>query len=123
MADGPTGPDFGAMLSLINASCGQGGSSGNAPILMGLRDVQFTNFKLPAGICSADGMVNKLPQARPGPIASLLKSMGLIGPEVLAGISKVAQAGAVHQASITDITGQSHGLGRSLPGGSDIGIG
>lgn len=125
MADGPTGPDFGAMLSLINASRGPGGGSGVAPILMGCRleENVGAGLSLQGKGLNADGMVNKLPQSRPGPVANFLRSIGFSGSEILDGMRKVAQAGAVREASITDITGQSHGLGRSLPGGSDIGIG
>lgn len=125
MADGPTGPDFGAMLSLINASRGAGGGSGVAPILMGCRLDQNVGagLSLQGKGLNADGMVNKLPQGRPGPVANFLKNIGLSGPEILEGMRKVAQAGAVREASIAEITGQNHGLGRSFSGGSDIGIG
>jgi hypothetical protein len=131
MADGPTGPDFGAMLALINASQGQGGS-GCAPILMGVKlDVNMgANLSIQGKGFNSDGMIAKLPQGKPGLVAKLLKDMGCSGAEILEGMKKVSQAAPVQQANMASITGSDagHGLGggfaassMSQGGGSEIG--
>ncbi len=117
MADGPTGPDFGALLSLIKSSEGQGGS-GCAPILMGLRLDQNVGAGLTIqGRGFGEKMVNQLPQGKLGLFASLFKQMGLTREEVCGGLQKINSAGALQpmpfqQASIADINGPG-----PLPGG------
>jgi hypothetical protein len=113
MADGPTGPGLEQMMALIRASQGQGGS-GSAPILMGVRLDQNVGAPLSIqgqGLIKADGKAQFSAPRRDGLFAKLLKDMGISGGEIVEGMKKVAQAGPVREASITEITGQSSGLG------------
>ncbi len=126
MADGPTGPGLEQMMSLIRASQGQGGS-GCAPLLMGVRLDQNVGASLSIqgqGLIKADGKAQFCAPRRDGLFAKLLKDLGINGSEIVDGMKKVAQAGAVREASITDITGKGPGLGggfvaSSMSQGSD----
>lgn len=124
VGDGPSGPDFAAMLSLNNFSAQSGGKgivllAGILPA--GAKDIDVTaGFTLKGKGLNADATPIKLGNARPGMISKLLADMGLTGKDVAEGVAKVGQAGAVQQmpfqqvASIADITGP------GLPGGSFV---
>ena len=128
--DPPSGPDFGAMLSLIKASQGQGGS-GCAPILLGVR--LECNVGAPLSIqgrgLNYDSMICKSAQARPGLLAKLLKDAGFDRGEIAEGIKKCADAAHPQQAvfreaSQAELFGQGgsgggfvQGLGMSPRGG------
>lgn len=103
MTEGSTGPDPLQMLSLIKASEGKGGS-GHAPILMGLQlEVNVGANTSNPGVLKADGMLNKLPQGRPGIFAKLMKEMGFEGAQIVADIGKCAQsAGVIYQGAVTN---------------------
>ncbi len=94
---------------------GQQVGSGNAPIFMGAN--LNTNVGSPFSLQSAalipfDKMIKPAKQAANGPVAGLLKQLGLVGPEILEGLKKCNAP--AQQCSITDITGQSHGLGGGM---------
>ena len=135
------GPDLQQQLlanaSLRAASMQQGGQqSGGTGAAFGMfQNVNLTCFKPPAGVFSADGMVNKTPQARPGMIEKRKQETGLKLTQIFDELSKInkentPQSYPVQQASIGDITGHSHGLGGGSfadiiapRGGSDYSIG
>ena len=116
MAEGPSGPsiDSGYLYRQTMQAQGQGGS-GSAPIFFGAR--LDTNVGAPlamqqAALIPFDKMIRPAKQAANGPVAGLLKQLGLVGPEILEGLKKCNAP--VQQCSITDITGQSHGLGGGM---------
>ncbi len=118
--DPPSGPDFGAMLALINASQGQGGS-GSAPILFGARlECNVGSGLTPQGKgFNCDGIMNKLPQGKPGILAKLLKDCGFTGSDIAAGLKKCADAApaqqaAFQQASQAELFGQGGPTGGSF---------
>ena len=120
MADGISTPSAEQMASLLRAAQGQGGS-GTSPLGFRLECNVGSGMTIQNGGLKADATFRATGGARPGMLAKLLKDMGMNGADIFEGMKKVGQAGAVQQCSITDITGQSHGLGRSL-GGGDIEI-
>ena len=135
MADGPTGPDFGAMLALNRFS--QQGGGGGSPVIIaavlpgGGKDIDVgRGASLKTG--HGDSTFKATAQSRPGMLASLIKSMGLDGQSIMDGMKKVGDAGAVRQInSITEIQGQAATGGGSGSfvdnlgprGGSDFSIG
>ena len=98
-----------AQQSLLQSSQGAGGKI--APVLAGILPGGGKDIDIGASLSvkgkgfNGDGMVNKLPQAKPGFLKDLLAKMGVTGPEILEGMKKVAQAGPVQQASLESITG------------------
>ncbi len=118
MADLPQGPNIDTSYLYRQSQQAQGGS-GSMPIFMGARIEQNvgTGLSIQGKGLNGDGMVNKLPKAAPGPLAKLLEGMGLTRAQIFEGLAKVSQAGPVQSASISDITGNSHGLGDMGRGG------
>jgi len=106
MSDGPSVDSSFAYRKAMEAQ-GQGGS-GAAAILLGAR--MDTSVKLvdlqSCALIKFDGMIRTAGQRPNGPIAGLLKQMGISGSEIFAGLQKVAQAGPVREASQTDLFGQ-----------------
>ena len=110
--NGNSGPDLNQILQQLQQSAQQGTQGKPVPLLGFLADVNVgSGLSLQGRGLNIDGMIRTPAQRPNGPIAGLLRQMGLVGPEILEGMKKVAQAGPVQQASIEDITGQSHGLG------------
>ena len=107
--DPPTGPSIdNSYLYRMQQAQGQGG---NGAICGMLRDVQFTCFKLPAGIVSAEKMVNMVPQAQPGLFEKWKQATGLKLSQIFDAISKMnkenmPQPMPFQQASQADVFGQ-----------------
>jgi hypothetical protein len=99
MAEGPTGPsiDSGYLYRQTMQAQGQGGS-GSAPIFFGAR--LDTNVGSPfamqqAALIPFDKMIKPAKQAANGPVAGLLKQMGLGGASIVEDLKKVAQNAGV----------------------------
>ncbi len=108
-AEGSTGPSMEQMMALIRASQGQGGS-GCAPILMGLRDVEFTTLSAKTGGLPFDKPFAPLVNAPQGGLfARLCKSLGFTPQEIAEGFKKANDAGALRQINSSADIG--HGLG------------
>ncbi len=118
MADGSTGPDFGAMLALKNFSSQT--SSGGRPVIIaallpgGGSDVNVgQGLSLQGKGLNADATFKITAQPRPGMLANLIKSMGADRQSIMEGLKKVGDAGAVRQASQTELFGQGGPAGGS----------
>lgn len=99
------------------------------PIAMGARgEVNVGGVLSIKGVVgNADAMISKIPQKRPGPLGALLAQMGLTSTEIVESFKKVAQAGAVQQASQADLFGQggpsggfAANIGSGPSGGMDL---
>jgi hypothetical protein len=139
MADGQA-PDITQALlqmqSLLNSQ--RSNSGGGAPIIAALLPGGGRDIDVGAGLSSkgkglnADGMMNKLPQAKPGLLASLKQQMGLTGGQVFDDIKKCAQgAGVMYTGDLPTGTPVNSGgmqgssfadnIGPRSSGGMDIG--
>jgi hypothetical protein len=115
MSEGPN-IDNSFLYRQMQQAQGQGGS-GSSPLLLGAR--LDTNVGTPLDIkrlapINFDGMIVTPAQRPNGPIAGLLKQMGLNGPEILEGMKKVAQAGPVREANQAELFGQGGPAGGSF---------
>jgi hypothetical protein len=124
IGDGPSGPDFGAMLALSNFSNQQGGKG--VIVLAGVlpgggRDIDVTGgVTLKGKGLNADATFIKPAQAKPGFIAKLLADMGLTSQNLNEGVSKVAQGAPVQQMPFQQINSITEITGHGLPGGSSF---
>ena len=116
--------DMGAQMAnwvaQMQAQQGQGGS-GNAPLLFGARlEANVGSALSPQGKgLNSDGMINKLPQGRPGTFAKLLKDIGFTGSDIAAGLKKVADAAPPQQAAFQQAS-QAELFGQGGPSGSSF---
>jgi hypothetical protein len=129
MVEGPSGPDFGAMLSLINASKGgQGGapSEGGTGLILGMFNGTSTpssNLKLEsAGLKLFSNVASFAAPANPGPVGKLKNSLGLKLPNIADEIAKIMkdnplQQSPFAQASHADFGHLDNGLGGSFAAG------
>lgn len=127
VTDGPSGPDFGAILSLNNFS-NQAGIK-PAPLLLlvpgsGVDTDVFKGLSSQGKGFNAEGMINKLPQGRPNWAQRLGKS---IRDSLAADAKKANDAGAPKQTDVTQMafsqTDMSSITGPTFPrGGGDFGI-
>lgn len=105
------GPNMGALLSSMQTP-----TSGQPSCVLGismLKDIQLAPV-FPLKAFNIDGMIfGNAGKKPPGFFAKILAEAGFTTANLHEGLSKVAQAGAVQQASHDQIFG--HGLGR--PGG------
>ena len=119
MADGA--PDVNAQLlqmqSLIASSQGQSGTKLNifTPFLPDA-DV-FSGLSSKGKGLNVDAMIRPAGQAAEGPLAKLLKQMGVNRQEIMESMKKVAQAGAVREASQAELFGQGGPAGGSFVSG------
>jgi hypothetical protein len=115
------GQNMAAWAAQMQQQQGQGGS-GSAPILLGARlDCNVGGQLSLQGKINFDGKILAPKQRQDGAFLKLLRELGL--NDIVSGMQKCAQAGAVQSCSITDITGQSHGLGDTGISGPSMGQG
>jgi hypothetical protein len=115
------GQNMAAWAAQMQQQQGQGGS-GSAPILLGARlDCNVGGQLSLQGKINFDGKIMPQAQRKDGFLVALCKQVGL--NDILSGLQKCAQAGAPQSCSITDITGQSHGLGDTGISGPSMGQG
>ena len=119
MADGPTGPDFGAMLAL-NRFSQQSNGSGRPVIIAAILPGGGADVNVGQQLSSQNGGLKfdatfkATAQARPGMFRKLLADMGVSGSGIMDGMKKVGDAGAPRQInSITEIQGQASTGGSS----------
>lgn len=127
MADGQLPDQSAALAQLQAALSAQASNNGakGAPILAGVlpsggKDVDVgSGLSLKGKGLNSDSMINRLPQGKPGLLASLKQQMGLTGNQMFDDIRKVAQnAGVMYSGEVT----KGSSLSNNAPGGGGGGV-
>jgi hypothetical protein len=117
MSEGPSSPNIDNSFVHRQQLQALSGGNGTVPLFLGVHAEANVGRGLglqQAAPVSADKMILPPAQRPNGPIAGLLKQMGITREELARGLKEVAQAGAVREASQAELFGQGGPAGGSF---------